>query len=554
MRCLIVFVALIGVSFGAEEKKAGVPAVEAVISEKVAGMPAPQRPAVPKGVGMAITTASKEAQTFVRQGLTCLHSGWDFEAYRQFCAALKLDSQCLMAHWGVVVSLLQGGMDLSDEREAALARMLALTDQGVGSDLERRYVYGIVKLLADGGLEAGNAFAKMVNKYPNDPQARLMKCLFTRGGYDESGLITPDQERAEKELRELANKHPEMTYLRYALLAIRAEAPLLKKDLGMARALCTEVPNFAPYQHLLGHYEWRCGNPSEAQNAFARAADLYSMWMKANGLTAIDCPEWTKAECYRAVALSSKGEYDSALAVAKTVAAIEVPEEMAGSKGARMLLWEGRTLGVRILLRRAGAGDMKLALTLLPAKDVVGGFGGKSLVVWSYQAYSAVVTGRLAIKQGDLKAARVVSDDISRLGANYVKVRTVAVGSGERSEWLRNFKAMEVMASELRGLIAMAGPKADRGAALNWYRSATGRQTRATLMMPPAVLLPMPVRLGEYFQDKGELQLAIDELLEGRETWQGDWELLSRLQFSFEKAKMSERVEEVKERIKKLQE
>ena len=534
------------------DEETAVPPATAVVSELVAKLPDPLPPAVPKGVSMAITASSEAAQDSVRYGMLCLHAGWDFEAYRHFAAAIGEDPQCLMAHWGVGLALLHGSEHLASEREAALTRMLELVDQGVGTELEKRYVFGLIKLLRDGPADAASAFAKAADEFPNDPQIGLLKALLGRGGFDVTGEPTPDQERAEADMRTLIKRFPDLSYLRYALLAMRAEAPSLEDDLEMARTLCREVPGFAPYFHLLGHYEWRCGNHPAAGEAFGRAADLYGEWMKSTGLTALHCAPWTKAECYRAVALASKGEYESALAAALAVAAIDVPIDQVNTSGGRMLMWEARTLPARILMRRDQKGDMKKALDTLPDLESLRGVGAKSLVLWSYQSHTSVATSRLLLEEGKQKDARLVSDDVTRVGSNFVKTREIATGMGERSEWLRSFKGFETMASELRGLITMANPKGDRGGAFNWFRAAADRQTRMTLMMPPSVLLPMEARLGEFYSDQGETDEAIEILLKGLELRPNDWELVVRLRDIFQKAGMDEGVREMEEKLKAL--
>lgn len=537
----------------ADAEEVGLPAASAIVSDLVAKLPAPLTPAVPKGVTMAVTASSETAQRSVRNGMLCLHTGWDFEAYRHFSSALAEDPECIMAHWGVGLSLLHGSEDLAKEREVALVRMLDLVDRGIGTELEKRYVFGLSLLLRDGPTEAANAFAAAAEQFPNDPQMGLLKALLGRGGFDVTGEPTPDQERAERDMRKLIERFPDLTYLRYALLAMRAEAPSLKEDLKMARQLCKEAPGYAPYFHLLGHYEWRCGNHSLAGDAFGRASDLYAEWMKSTTLTALHCAPWTKAECYRAVALASKGEYESALAAAMAVAAIEVPLEEVHSSGGRMLMWEGKTLPARILMRRGAKGDMKMALKELPSLESLEGVGEKSLVLWSFQSHSSVATARLLLEQGKVDDAVLVSQDVTRLGNNFVKTRDAAVGLGERSEWLRAFKGFEVMASELRGLITMSRPEEDRGGAFNWYRSATDRQGRMTLMMPPAVLMPMEARLGEFYTDQGEHEKAIAVLSEGLEEWPKDSEILNRLAKAYRAAGLEEKAKTVDQQIGELE-
>ncbi|WP_379711199.1 tetratricopeptide repeat protein [Haloferula chungangensis] len=529
-----------------------VPAVNAVLAEEVAKLPAPEAPKVGKGVVMAVTTSDPKAQEDVLRGLACVHGGWDYEGYRHFCEALKKDPDCLMAHVGVLLSLLQSDLVFAEEREAALDRLMALVDEGVGSDLEQRYAFGLVKLLRDGPGEAASSFAKMVEDYPNDPQAVLFNSLLGRSGYDETGDATPDQERAENELRAVVEKHPDVPYLLYGLLAIRAEAPNLNEDLPLARKLVEMAPEFPPYQHLLGHYEWRCGNHSAASAAFSKAAEMYAGWMEHTGLTFAGCPGWIKAECYRAVAMASMGDYESALAVAEAVGQIEVKPDDAAREGGRLLLWEGKTLAVRILMRRGGKGDLEGALKLLPTVEQAKAYGQKSLVVWSYQAYASVLAGRISVENKRLDDARGVSNDISELGGRFVQTRDLAVAAGERSPWLRSFKAMEVMASELRGLISMAGKKEDMGSAFNWFRAAADRQRLASLMMPPAVLLPMETRLGEYYMARQEWNKSIEILIAGQNLWPNDWELLHLLKTVFEKAGMKNDAADVEKRIEAL--
>lgn len=525
------------------------PSVAEVISETIESLPAPGPPAVPKLPSLAVTTSSQDAQQQVSQGMLCLHAGWDFEAYRHFCAALQADPFCLMAHWGATLTLLQAEVDLRDEREAAVERMLNLADRDTATDLEKRYVFALVKLMSEGVGEASNAFAAIVKEYPNDPQAALFSALFSRSGYDEFGSATPDQERAEAMLRERVERHPDQPYLLHALLAIRAEAPALAGDLEAARKLVEMAPDFPPYQHLLGHYAWRCGHHAEAGRAFARASELFEAWMAETGLSALHCPGWARAESYRAVALASRGLLDEALAVAEALAAVEVPAADANKPGARMLLWEGRTLPARVRLRRARAGDMKAGIDSLPGKDAGRAYAERSLAVWSWQSHVSVLALRQALENGSLDDARAMSESLTMIGENLVGTGETAMATGERSPWMRLFKGLEVMASECRGLISMAD---DRSSAFNWYRSAVDRQEPATLMMPPMVLLPMEVRLAEYFIAGEEWSRAEETLDAGDLRRPNDAALLATRVALLEKSGRGDEAAPLRERLASL--
>ncbi|MCP5543052.1 MAG: hypothetical protein H7A49_04005 [Akkermansiaceae bacterium] len=488
-----------------------VPPVEDAIPPPVKALGAPAEMRFPGGLQIAVTTTSAEAQKHVNQGLNHLHGGWEFEAARHFGAAMKLDPNCLLAHWGMAMATLTPSPETSEARTAASVRMLELLDQGQGTDLERGYVYGLIKYIEGGPKEAANAFHKVAKQFPNDLQSPVFAALFGRGGYDPSGAPTPDEERAHAELEELVKRFPDSPIPLNALLFVRAEAPDLTKDLPLARKLCRMAPEYPPYFHLLGHYEWRCGDHGEAITAFGRAASFYQNWMKENKVGVADCPEWIKAECYRIVALGSKGDFDTAYAASRQLASTPVPEDRPSSPGARLLLWDAKTLPARILLNRGLTGNAAEAAASLPSPEEIKKFHKHSLAYWWIDGLRFCLDARKQIDNGDLDEARNVVAALTQHGETMVKTRPQAVAGGEGSPWLRSFRALEVLASDLRGLIAMKGPKETRDTAFNWFSSAADRQRPEPMMFPPMVLTPMAVRLGNYHLAKGEPKEALED-------------------------------------------
>jgi tetratricopeptide (TPR) repeat protein len=542
MRYLVAVLASLGLAAAAEED--AVPGVDAVIASRVASLPEPTPVPIPKGMTMAITSSDPKAQKHVLDGISNLHGGWDFEAYRHFCAALKLDPDCLMAHWGVVVALIDPEPDLVDERSAALRRMVELVEKQTGTELERSYAFAIATFFQKGAAATAGVFQAVSEKFPNDPQLKMLAAAFGRTGYDEEGKPNPEQERAEALLDQMLTQDPDHPLYLYAYLTIRAEAPDLRGDLARARRLCQIAPGYAPALHMLGHYELRNGNVAQAIDAFSQSGEAYRQWMKATGVTHADCPGWVKAECYRAAALATKGDYANALAVGKSVAAIELPPERARSEGGQLLLWEGRTLETRLLMRRGAAGDTAAALAALPAPEKQKVYGKTTHSVWFYQGLAFILEARKALQAGNLEECRKIADAVTLHGEKMAENRDAAAAAGERSAWIRAFNALEVYAGELRGAMAMAGPKEDIGSAFNWYRAALDRQGPPTMLMPPTVLLPMQARLAEYYVAKGTPDAAVDILIQAQGRHTNDVEILTRLQTAL--TKVGEEIEKVR--------
>ncbi len=538
-----------------EEKAPAVeklPDVEAAIPPSVKALGEPAVMNFPAGIRMAVSSVSEKAQTHVNQGLNHLHGGWEFEASRHFAAAMREDPDCLLAHWGMVMCLLSPSPETGPARNAATDRLLALVDQGNGTELERGYAYGLIKYIQDGPAGAAIAFRKVAEKFPNEMQAAVFAALFRRSGFDELGSATPDQEAAEKSLLELIEKNPQSPIPLNALLTIRAEGPDLSKSLPLARQLCQMAPDYPPYFHLLGHYEWRCGEHGKAASAFGRASTFFEGWMKENKTTVADCPEWVKTECYRIVSLVSKGDFDTAYAASRQIAVTPFPADRASSPGARFLLWDAKTLPARILLHRGLRGNAREAMDSLPKPEEMKKYQKTSLAYWWIDGLRFALEAQRLIDADDQAEAKEVSAALTHHGEAMAKTQAAASASGERSSWNRSFRALEVLASDLRGRIALSGPKADIGSAYNWFSSAADRQRPAPMMLPPMLLTPMALRIGDYYLAIGKATDAIEAYQRALSEFPNDMNALSGLKRAYEMAKLPAKAAETEARVQAL--
>jgi tetratricopeptide (TPR) repeat protein len=543
---------LAGIAMALAAKAEELPGVDAAIPEPVKALATPAMMSFPNGVRMAVTATTENAQAHVNQGMNHLHGGWEFEASRHFAAAMREDPECLLAHWGMIMCLLNPSPETGPARNAATDRLLALVDQGKGTELERGYAYGLIKYIQEGPAGAANAFRKVAEKFPNEMQAAVFAALFSRTGYDDLGSATPGQQAAEERLLDLVRKNPQNPLPLNALLTIRAESPDLTESLALARMLCQMAPDYPPYFHLLGHYEWRSGEHAKAASAFGRASTFFESWMKANQASIADCPEWVRSECYRIVALVSKGDFDTAYAASRLIAATPLPEKRDASAGVRCLMWDAQTLPARILLHRGLNGNAREAIDSLPKPSDLIKTKPSSLAYWWIDGLRFALEAQRLIDAGDLAQATEVSAALSHHGESMTKSQSAAAASGERSPWTRAFRALEVLASDLRGRLALAGPKSQIRSAYNWFSSAADRQHPAPMLFPPMILTPMALRIGDYFTAVGRYEDAIEAYQRALRLFPNDMNALTGLKRAYEKAKLTAEAGETEKRIQAL--
>lgn len=492
-----------------------------VIHPVIAALPPPAFHEKLQVEKMVIFSSSKEAQRHVLQGMALIQAAWDFEAYRHFCEAVKLDPDCVMAFWGIGLSLAAPNNEFSSQRMVAVDRMLDLVES-LGDELpeiEREYAICLALLFSANVKAASAGFETLAERFPQNLQASLLATYLKRDGYTEFGDALYGQEQAIDEMKHQLLVHPDSLSVLTFWAMLHAEAPdadqsLRKQVLPYARKVARLCPDFPPYQHLLGHFEWRCGNLALGQEAFEKASALYAAHMKKDGLTFHDCAGWVRARLYLATAFYSQGKFDEAMVVAKELAALKVDAKRLGANGANLVVWEGRTLPARLYLARGKAGDFAKAIATLPGKDDPQLFKDRTLSLFYLEGLRQYLGGCQSIAEGDLEKASIIREALSATGGQMLSFQRSAMQSSSISEYLRAVKTLEVHVAEFRGKVAMAGPPARRRSAFNWFKSASDRQLRPSMMMPPPIVYPMENRLAEYFFSIGDYQRSAESYQE----------------------------------------
>ena len=473
-------------------------------------------PAVDPNFGkdqLAISSSSVAASVQVAQGIARLNASWDFEAYRHFCAAAKKDPDCMMAYWGIAMSLAGSEHEFYDQREAALDRMLDLLEAGQGVEIEKAYVEATGRLLTGGVKDAGLTFQAISEKFPADIQSKLLSLFFLRDGFDSFGDARPGQVKARKGLQELLQKHPENLSVLSFWVSSQAEAPLdsdMLRDevLPYARKLLRLKPNYPPFALMLAHVEARCGNASLGVEACLTAINLYDDYMKREKVTVFDCEGWVRAKVYLASLLATKGLYAESTVVSTELAAMKIPEARVFSPGAGMLLWEGRTIGARLAMGRSSKQEFDEGLKMLKGLPEEEWYQEKSFVLGYRDSLAFYLGIRKAIVAGDDEGAKVLYEQLIARAKIFESRKPLAAKTSSYSHWLRATNTLSIAAAELRGMLSEMEKGAMKMAAVNWYQAAAERQSRPTNLLPPAVDYPMELRLGNYYLSADDAKAA----------------------------------------------
>ena len=230
---------------------------------KMTPMPPPRKL---EGIGtshLQITTKSPEAQVWFDQGLNLLHCFWDFEAYRAFKEAARLDPDAAMAWWGIVQSL-DGYKAMEDESNAAAAKAQALLPKI--SDHEQFYIRAQRENLKKDGHDAWvREMENLIDKYPGDLDAKLFLSLNLTYGYESDGRPMKNQIYTLMLIRDVLHAHPDSAaahhYMIHAL-----EASLHAEDaVPDADALTRLAPGSGHMIHMPGHIYFRIGQYDRAR-------------------------------------------------------------------------------------------------------------------------------------------------------------------------------------------------------------------------------------------------------------------------------------------------
>ncbi|MGC6580727.1 MAG: hypothetical protein ACON4K_00175 [Akkermansiaceae bacterium] len=512
---------------------------------------------------LAISTQSELASNHILAGIFHLNGPWDFEAYRHFTAAAKADPDCLMAYWGIAMSL--GGLnhEFFSQRKEAVDRMLDLLEAGVGVEWEKGFAQAAGRLYANGAAAAAEVYGKLAEQYPNNLTAQIFALILDRDGYSESGYTNPGQKKAIEGLKTLVKANPENVGVISAWAITSGEAPLdsitLRDEiLPYARKLARLHPAYPPFHMLVAHIASRGGVANLALDHARQAVKLYEEYCKREKVSVYDCPGIVRARVYLSTLLAGVDQFEEARKIANSLARTKIAETRVFSQGASALLWEGRSLGPRLALSKGTLDELEHGLSLLKVFKDEEWFDDedlekkKSLAVSYRNALAYCIGVRKALLKNDDPAINGLYRGLIERVKKIDTEMALARETSSYSEYLRARNTIEVFAVELRGMIAMRKEGAMKQAALSWFKSAADRQSRPLSLLPPSISYPMEIRIGEFYLATDEPEKAAKAFVEGNERMPNHLGSLRGYRAAVLKMGKNDLAKQIAERIEKV--
>jgi len=260
---------------------------------KMTEMPAPPRIA---GIGdshLEITTKSAKAQTYFDQGLNLLHCFWDFEAYRAFKEAARLDPNAAMAYWGMVEAI--SDYSAMDEiKKSALEKSKSLMDKA--SDHEQFYIRAQqAQQEKDDAPKSYRAeMEALIDKYPDDIDAQLLLALHMDYGYGKADGTPRDNTIYSRALvQNVLTTHPNSAAAHHYRIHL-LEASMHPQDaLADADVLTKLAPGSGHMVHMPGHIYYRLGDYDRARQSFLDSMKVDSDYMQREKVAPLD--DWNYA-------------------------------------------------------------------------------------------------------------------------------------------------------------------------------------------------------------------------------------------------------------------
>lgn len=471
-----------------------------------AGIPA-RSATLPPGVEMmAVCAADPAAQVLTLEGMTHLLTFGDIRAYRKFDTALKLDPDCLMAHWGVCMSLMAAGPEFQEQRVRSMNRMKELALRPDCPEHERAYADALALLLMNGPASAQEAWQTICSTWKRDPYAPLFCAMLLRDGFDGHGNPGEGQKKAVRIVDGVLKERPGSQAALFMRALLDEIAPVMPPEtVETARKAVEANPQCASAHHLLGHCLFRTGDYRGASEAFRQSENLCMDWEKSENVPRALNDAWFRSILYRAASEFCLGNYKEAEKIASAAASIPLDKAYPLAPGTLLQIWEARNLPVRLMLGRPDLPAMEQALKAAPG-PLPKGFPDVSNGMMAM--ISQYMGAKYAARQGRPDAVGSAFNKLSSVMRLFMDGSDVARRQMSVSYWARALQMGALYSAEIRAIMFPDSANV-------WLAEAIRSQRFSSLLLPPVVPYPEEWILARACLDAGKYDECLDMCVQG---------------------------------------
>ncbi|MBV9573883.1 MAG: hypothetical protein JOY93_07485, partial [Acidobacteriales bacterium] len=231
-------------------------------------------------------TAKPEAQMWFDQGLNLIDDFWDYESARAFEQSIRADPQCAMCYWGLhkAESFYHGTSQ--GYAGPALAKAMALRTHA--SKRERLYIEATAAYLKlaqldkfeEGRAEQLRRLRKLVNRYPEEIEARIALADAMEDGFDDAGEPRSGQKQALAQLESVLKDDPNNSAANHLYIHALEASAHPERALHSAEVLLSLAPNSGHMVHMPGHIFYRMGDYARAEDAFEASFKVDERYLK----------------------------------------------------------------------------------------------------------------------------------------------------------------------------------------------------------------------------------------------------------------------------------
>ncbi|HLK22923.1 MAG TPA: hypothetical protein VKT81_28450 [Bryobacteraceae bacterium] len=402
---------------------------------------------------LKITTKSAKAQQYFDQGFNLLHCFWDFEAYRAFKEAARLDPDAAMGYWGIAESI-ENYPAMEDIKKAALEKADKLMEKA--SDHEKYYIRAQkARQDEDEGLKDFRAeMEALIDKYPDDIDAKLFLAIHLDYDYAKDGRPVDQAIYARMLVQDVLAAHPASAAAHHYRIHILEASTHPQDALPDADALGKLAPASGHMVHMPGHIYYRLGDYDRARESFLASMKVDGDYMQREKVGTLDCWNYPHNLSYLIASDAESGRLKEALEMAAKLDKLAVNPFLAKGTASHAVTLGGTSARLNIRYGNWQAVLDKPIELGFPAEDA-----GPGAVAYR-EGILAYARGMLALSRKELDAASRESDALDAVSWR------LHAESGLEHEPQQVLNLLEMLSLDLRGNLRGAQGKSEEAIAL----------------------------------------------------------------------------------------